>query len=87
MQRRLELGDRAHVLGMRAQRAGVRGEVDRRRAVGALHAVVEQVVERRAAARLLQPVDAAVAAVVEHDDRSSLCPSITEVAISEFIIR
>ena len=68
-QRRLELGDRLHVLGQRAQRARVRREVDRRRAVRALHAVVEQVVERRAADRLLQPVDAAVAAVVEHDDR------------------
>ena len=33
-----------------------------------LHAVGEQIVERLAAARLLQAVDAAVAVVVEHDD-------------------
>ena len=76
-----------HVLGERAERRRVRGEVDARRAVRALHAVVEQVVERRAAARLLQPVDAAVAAVVEHDDDRASCPSITDVAISELSIR
>ena len=42
--------------------------VDRRRARRFLHAVGEQIVEAFSAARLLQPVDAAVAAVVEHDD-------------------
>ena len=68
-QRRLELRDRARVLGVRAERARVRGEVDRGRRAAAVRAVVEQIVERRPAHRLLQPADAAVAAVVEDDDR------------------
>ena len=37
-------------------------------ALRALHAIVDQVVERRAAAGLLQAVDATVAAIVEHHD-------------------
>ncbi len=56
------------MLGVGAERAGVRGEIDGRCAERALQAIVEQIVERRAAACLLQSVDAAVAAVVEHDD-------------------
>jgi hypothetical protein len=38
------------------------------------------------AARLLQTVDTAVAAIVEHHD-DSFAPSATELAISLFIIR
>ncbi len=68
LERRFELGYRLDVLGQRAERSRMRGEIDARRAVGTLHAIVEQVVERLPAAGLLQPVDAAVAAIVEHDD-------------------
>jgi hypothetical protein len=42
------------------------GEVDIGQ--GLVAAVGQQIVERRAAGRGLQPVDAAIAAVVEHDD-------------------
>jgi hypothetical protein len=49
-------------------------------------AVGQHIVERGIAAGLLQAVDAAVAPVVEHDDDEFLS-SMTEVAISEFIIR
>ena len=51
---------------VRAQRARVCGKVDRRSAPPGL---VEQVVEGFAAAGLLQAVDAAKAAVIEHHDR------------------
>src|SRR5215471_12171826 len=58
LQRLLELGDRLHILGLRAQRSRVGREVDLRRSALALHAVGEEVVERSAAAGLLQAVDA-----------------------------
>ena len=43
-------------------------EVDERCVLSSLHAIGEQVIERLAAACLLQSVDAAVAVVVENDD-------------------
>jgi hypothetical protein len=49
-------------------------------------AVNSKVVERGAAAAALQPVDTAEPAIVEHNDVELLF-GITEVAISEFIIR
>ena len=51
---------------MRAERGGVRGEVD----LGSTswRRVAQEIVEARAAGRALQAVDAAEAAVVEHDD-------------------
>ncbi len=86
LQRQLQLADAGHLLRLGAERAGVTGEVDQTR-VGHVVDVVEQVVEGRAAGRPLQPVDAAVAAVVEHHDRELLAPSMTAVASSEFSIR
>ena len=46
----------------------------------------EEIVERAAAAAALQPLDTAEPAIVEHDD-VELLSTITEVAISEFIVR
>ena len=56
----------ADLLGVAPRLARMRGEVDigQRLVAG----VLQQVVEALAAGRLLQPVDAAEAAVVEHDD-------------------
>ena len=64
-----QLADVAHVHGFGAHRARMHREIDRRALAALRHAVVEHVVEARAAAFQLQPLDAAVAAVVEdHDD-------------------
>ena len=70
-------------LRVRAERARVRDEVHRRPAGTSF----QQVVVRLARSRALQAVDAAEAAVVEHDDARACDRSATEVAISEFIIR
>ena len=70
LQRSFQSGD-ASALSPPTHRATPHARRSRRAARRAdLHAVVEQVVERRATAGLLQPVDAAVAAVVEqHNDQ------------------
>src|SRR6266851_6535363 len=67
---RFELGNGLHILRERAERRRVRGEVDAWRAIGSLHAIVEEIIERLAATGLLEAIDAAVAQVVEdHDDQ------------------
>ena len=66
LERALQVGDRLDLLGVGAQAPRVRGEIHRR-GVGP-----EQVVERRAAAGLLQAVDAAEAVVVEEHDHELL---------------
>src|SRR5438105_15897160 len=50
----------------------MRSKIDPRRAVRSLYAIGEQVVERHAAARLLQAVDAAETRVVENNDNQLL---------------
>src|SRR5271170_4784871 len=65
-ERRLELGDRIGLNRFRPQRARMGDEVDRGQRL--MPRVAQEIVERRAAGRLLQPVDAGEAAVVEDDD-------------------
>ena len=78
-QRRFEFGKARHLARYGAKACGMAGEVDAR-------AVGEEIIERGAAATALQPVDAAEPIIVEDVD-VELLSSITEVAISEFIIR
>ena len=61
-----ELGDRRDLDRLGAERARMGDEVDLRQRL--VPRVAQEIVERRAAGRLLQPVDAAEAAIVEHDD-------------------
>jgi hypothetical protein len=84
VQRGFQLGEVGHLLRPRAEALGMGGEVDVGQ--GLVARVGQQVVERRAAGRRLQPVDAAIAPVVEQVT-ISLVPSITEVASSELSIR
>jgi hypothetical protein len=66
-----------------APRLRVRREIDLRQ--GFMYRIAQQIVEL-AAGRELEAVDAAITPVIQHHD-GELEPSMTEVAISEFIIR
>ena len=57
-QRRVQFGDGLHVFSQRTERGGIGGEIDARCAARALHAILDQVVEWRPAARLLEIVRA-----------------------------
>ena len=63
-----EFADIRHVHAARTQAARMHGEIYARRHAGLQHAVVQHVVEMRAAAGQLQALDTAVAAVVQHHD-------------------
>ena len=66
VERGFQFIDGRHLLGDGTERLGMGAEVDRRQ--GVVARVLEQIVEAGAAGRLLQAVDAAEAAIVEHDD-------------------
>jgi hypothetical protein len=66
LQSRLEIGDRSDLLGLGPHRPSMRHEIDIWDNL--LPAVLQEIVEVRAAAGHLQAVDATVAAVIEKHD-------------------
>ena len=74
-----------HLFRQSTQARGVGAEIPHERRGWPL--IGQQVVERFATGRTLQPIDAAEAAIVQAPRWSASIPSMTDVAISEFSIR